>query len=304
LSHCIILSAGIISPAVDSCQEASLPDPFGDVFPIIAGNAPKYLLYAGEQFDIDAQQYYLRAWYYDPLNGRFNRTDPYAGSPQDPQSLHKYLYCHANPINAIDPSGQFSLTEMLTVATIVGTVIGAVAGTVTLVAGGSAREALWQATEWFWMSFAITAAVYAAVWAGSVVWAWLFGAGAASPTVKQAAEQGFGSSDALRAEWIRKIHHFVQQTPRNIANFGKQAIHSVLNSVPMPKCFHDMITNFQNSGPNTLGLDPAKYGGVSHMYQFIEGSNWETQYRWGTAMYNHVMEYGTMGGFDPTRYGL
>jgi hypothetical protein len=31
--------------------------------------------------------------------------DPYAGNQQDPQSLHKYLYCHANPVNRIDPTG-------------------------------------------------------------------------------------------------------------------------------------------------------------------------------------------------------
>jgi len=34
--------------------------------------------------------------------------DPYAGNMQDPQSLHKYLYCHANPVNNIDPSGRMS----------------------------------------------------------------------------------------------------------------------------------------------------------------------------------------------------
>jgi len=62
------------------------------------------LLYAGEQFDLDAQQYYLRARYYNPLNGRFNRMDPFAGNNHDPQSLHKYLYANANPINRIDPS--------------------------------------------------------------------------------------------------------------------------------------------------------------------------------------------------------
>jgi len=65
------------------------------------------LLYAGEHFDTDTQQYYNRARWYDPLNGRFNRVDPFAGNMQDPQSLHKYLYCHANPVNAVDPSGLF-----------------------------------------------------------------------------------------------------------------------------------------------------------------------------------------------------
>jgi len=72
------------------------------------------LLYTGEQFDNDAQQYYLRARYYDTSTGRFNRMDTYPGSPQDPQSLHKYLYANCNPINAIDPSGQCSLVEFVT----------------------------------------------------------------------------------------------------------------------------------------------------------------------------------------------
>jgi len=72
-----------------------------------ASNADTSLLYAGEQYDSSADMYYNRARYYDPSNGRFNRTDPYAGNSQDPQSLHKYAYCHANPINATDPSGEW-----------------------------------------------------------------------------------------------------------------------------------------------------------------------------------------------------
>jgi len=36
------------------------------------------LLYTGEHFDSDAQQYYLRARWYNPLNGRFNRVDPFS----------------------------------------------------------------------------------------------------------------------------------------------------------------------------------------------------------------------------------
>jgi len=64
------------------------------------------ILYAGEQFDTDALQYYLRERYYNPLNGRFNRIDPFSGNTHDPQSLHKYLYGHNNPVNGIDPSGR------------------------------------------------------------------------------------------------------------------------------------------------------------------------------------------------------
>ena len=64
------------------------------------------LLYTGEQYDGAADQYYLRARYYNPLNGIFNRVDPYAGNMQDPQSLHKYAYVHNNPVNGIDPTGR------------------------------------------------------------------------------------------------------------------------------------------------------------------------------------------------------
>ncbi len=65
------------------------------------------LLYAGEYFDPAPQMYNNRARWYNPYNGRFNRTDDYAGNTQDPQSLHKYLYVHNNPVNGIDPSGMF-----------------------------------------------------------------------------------------------------------------------------------------------------------------------------------------------------
>ena len=72
-----------------------------------AASADTTMLYAGEQFDTEAEMYYNRARYYNPSNGLFNRVDPYAGNTQDPQSLHKYAYCHANPINNIDPSGKW-----------------------------------------------------------------------------------------------------------------------------------------------------------------------------------------------------
>lgn len=80
--------------------------------PTATSPAATNYLYTGEQFDEHAQHYYLRARYYNPLNGRFNRMEPYAGSPQDPQSLHKYLYCHANPVSYRDPSGKFALMTL------------------------------------------------------------------------------------------------------------------------------------------------------------------------------------------------
>lgn len=48
-------------------------------------------------------------------NGWFNRFDPFEGVSEDPQSLHKYAYVHADPVNMIDPTGEFGLVGGLTV---------------------------------------------------------------------------------------------------------------------------------------------------------------------------------------------
>ena len=81
--------------------------------------ATKYL-YVGEQYDKSLSHYYLRARYYNPGNGRFNQTDPFAGNPSDPQSLHKYLYAHCNPVNNVDPSGKFPIiTVTITLSVII-----------------------------------------------------------------------------------------------------------------------------------------------------------------------------------------
>ena len=75
-----------------------------------AADALTNILYSGEPFDAKIGQQYLRARWYDPATGRFNRLDPFFGNLQDPQSLHKYLYVHGDPVQGVDPSGEFSLS--------------------------------------------------------------------------------------------------------------------------------------------------------------------------------------------------
>ena|GEM_PF-1727648 len=69
-------------------------------------------LFAGEQRDSLTGLDYLRARYYDPTLGRFISRDAYQGSLDDPMSLHKYQYAHANPVVNTDPSGYFSLGQI------------------------------------------------------------------------------------------------------------------------------------------------------------------------------------------------
>jgi RHS repeat-associated protein len=75
-------------------------------------------LYCGEQYDLNLKMYNLRARYYDPANGRFNQRDTFAGNADDPQSLHKYLYGDCDPVNGSDPSGNFTLPQLLIVIAI------------------------------------------------------------------------------------------------------------------------------------------------------------------------------------------
>jgi RHS repeat-associated protein len=86
------------------------------------------LLYSGEQFDTSLQQYHLRARNYNQANGQFTTLDPYAGNIYDPQSLHKYAYCHTDPVNAVDPSGEFALADITMASTIAFGVTGAIVG--------------------------------------------------------------------------------------------------------------------------------------------------------------------------------
>jgi len=85
-------------------------DAYGNAHGFTPSSASTNLLYSGEWHDSTAQQYYLRARWYSPATGRFNRMDPFAGNSQNPQSLHKYNYVHNNPVNNIDPTGMFEFS--------------------------------------------------------------------------------------------------------------------------------------------------------------------------------------------------
>ena len=63
--------------------------------------------YTGESYDATTGLYHLRARDYDPQTGRFISMDEQPGSQRIPLSLNKYIYGGADPVNHIDPSGNF-----------------------------------------------------------------------------------------------------------------------------------------------------------------------------------------------------
>jgi RHS repeat-associated protein len=68
-------------------------------------------LYAGEYWDQDSGMLYLRARWYEPSVGRFASADPYQGRSQEPRTLNRYLYAHADVVNLIDPLGLVATTS-------------------------------------------------------------------------------------------------------------------------------------------------------------------------------------------------
>jgi hypothetical protein len=106
----------------------------------------------------------------NPATGTFTSMDTYGGSVFDPTSLHKYLYANANPVSNTDPSGYFSLGEVVSCQSIMqvlskswsvivlnaikGAIAGAVLGAVDSILGGNSitqvfkgalKGALWGA---------------------------------------------------------------------------------------------------------------------------------------------------------------
>jgi RHS repeat-associated protein len=85
-------------------------DAFGNLINRTGTTVNNYM-FAGEPFDPALGIYYNRARYYDERRGRFWTLDTLEGNPGDPQSLHKYLYTRADPVNRRDPSGHEDIEE-------------------------------------------------------------------------------------------------------------------------------------------------------------------------------------------------
>ena len=70
--------------------------------------------YCGEYTDTETGYVYLRARYYDPTIGRFISED----SAKD--GYNWYVYCGNDPVNRVDPSGEFALIASLLIGAAIG----------------------------------------------------------------------------------------------------------------------------------------------------------------------------------------
>jgi len=71
-------------------------------------NPYRYVGANGVHWDPSPALYFMQARYYAPDIGRFITPDPVRGAPQDPRSLHRYLYVSNDPATKIDATGLLS----------------------------------------------------------------------------------------------------------------------------------------------------------------------------------------------------
>jgi len=83
-----------------------------------APGVPNVHLFAGERFDDNQDLVYLRARWMDPRVGRFSARDLLLGNARTPLTLNQYLYANLDPINHVDPSGEFTLSGVSTGASL------------------------------------------------------------------------------------------------------------------------------------------------------------------------------------------
>lgn len=74
--------------------------------------------FTGQEEDKETGLYYYGARYYDPEIGRFISPDSVIQDPSDPQSFNRYAYARNNPVNLIDPTGNFWWMAFLLIAKI------------------------------------------------------------------------------------------------------------------------------------------------------------------------------------------
>jgi RHS repeat-associated protein len=102
------LSVRQLTDAAGAVTDTYTFDAFG-VALAVAGSSPNDFLYVGEQLDANVGFYHLRARYLSQAIGRFTTADPFDGVVFDPPSLHKYAYANDDPVNKVDPGGNFAM---------------------------------------------------------------------------------------------------------------------------------------------------------------------------------------------------
>ena len=117
----------------------------------VTGTAAQYnpFRYRGYYYDADFGLYYLQSRYYDSMSYRFINADIFVSTGQGLTGSNMFAYCGNNPVNFVDPTGEFFLTFLICVG--VGVAVGATIGGVY--AYNAAKESGAEGEELAWKTF-------------------------------------------------------------------------------------------------------------------------------------------------------
>jgi RHS repeat-associated protein len=79
--------------------------PYGEALNEAATQTKTRFTFTGKELDPATGLYYYNARWYDPDLGRFMTEDTYAGDPNNPRTLNRYVYVAGNPLRYTDPTG-------------------------------------------------------------------------------------------------------------------------------------------------------------------------------------------------------
>jgi RHS repeat-associated protein len=131
-------------------------EPYGSVTQT-SGESQTSYGFTGEYTDVTGNVY-LRARYYNPLDGRFLSRDTWSGDVNNPLSLNRWMYVEGNPVNYVDPSGYITekqagdaekiVRELRIYNVFVEVDWGMAYRTISMQHGVVLSDCIWKAGEW------------------------------------------------------------------------------------------------------------------------------------------------------------
>ena len=169
------------------------------------------LRYRGYVYDEETELYYVSSRYYDPEIGRWISPEPnvYNGEFDEGAGsigYNVYAYCANNPVNNIDPTGEFVISTAVLIGIGIGALIGGTAGGVygykKAVKNNVAKQDCWK----YVVGYGLGGAVVGGVIGGFVG----YGAGVALGAKASSGLVVKSISKALSSVSRNTMHHIMQ----------------------------------------------------------------------------------------------
>ena len=234
-----------VADQTGSLVQAMSYDPWGVPTQSVGATSSTVFGWNGEEYSPVTGLQYLRARWFEPTSARFISADTVLGDPTIPASWNQYGYGWGDPVNQVDPSGQWPafLDKAVTVvksaaSAVYNNVVKPVVNAVTTAASAVYNNVVKPAVNWVNNNVVkpvVSAFSNAASAAASVAQTVYHGAAGAYQMVSQAAQIAYRSTAAyVQARTAELKQHVIEFacTTANKLNDAWQATKQAVESVP------------------------------------------------------------------------